>query len=223
MSRVRQVAGGGRAVEVEPERLQGFLDRFGTRHQGVTESRIGPAHAVFTATDGAKAELDIPFGGLPGDPVITPGLHLDPLLPHLLRPRRIALVLVRLGGHSLGVAEGAKVVLSTTDRRQVHGRNKAGGWSQQRFARRREGQARVALQAAADDVFRVLVPQLSTVDAVVLGGDRSALAELRADRRIAELMNRAEERVLDVPEPRRTVLDEAALRARCVDVVVTEP
>ncbi|WHT23646.1 acVLRF1 family peptidyl-tRNA hydrolase [Crossiella sp. CA-258035] len=223
MSRVRQVAGGGRAVEVEPERLQGFLDRFATRHQGVTESRLGPTHAVFTAADGAKAELDIPFGGLPGEQVTTPGLHLDPLLPHLLRPRRIALVLVRLGGHSLGVAEGGKVVLSTTDRRQVHGRNKAGGWSQQRFARRREGQARVALQAAADDVFRVLVPQLSTVDAVVLGGDRSALAELRADRRIAALMNRAEERVLDVPEPRRTVLDEAALRARCVDVVVTEP
>ncbi|GAA2823631.1 acVLRF1 family peptidyl-tRNA hydrolase [Crossiella cryophila] len=223
MSRVRQVAGGGRAVEVEPERLQGFLERFGTRHQGVTESVLGPDQAVFTAADGARAELTIPFGGLPGEPITSPGLHLDPLLPHLLLPRRIALILVRLGGHSLGIAEGGKVLLSTTDRRQVHGRNKAGGWSQQRFARRREGQARVALQAAADDVFRVLVPQLSTVDAVMLGGDRAALAELRTDRRIAELMNRAEDRILDVPEPRRTILDDAAERARTVEVVVTEP
>jgi len=29
--------------------------------------------------------------------------------------------------------------------------------------------------------------------------------------------------VLDVPEPRRAVLDEAALRARAVEIVVREP
>jgi hypothetical protein len=32
------------------------------------------------------------------------------------------------------------------------------------------------------------------------------------------LLERAEPRVLDIPEPRRAVLDEAAHRARCVEV-----
>ena len=48
----------------------------------------------------------------------------------------------------------------------------------------------------------------------MLGGDAAALDDLRADRRLAALLARAEPRVLDVPEPRRAVLDEAARRAR---------
>ncbi|HEX8868481.1 MAG TPA: acVLRF1 family peptidyl-tRNA hydrolase, partial [Lentzea sp.] len=127
-----------------------------------------------------------------------------------------------LGGHSVGVAHGGKVEVSATDRKQVHGRIRAGGWSQQRFARRREGQARVALQAAADDVVRVLVPRLAHLDSVVLGGDWQALDVLRNDRRLRDVFSKAEERVLDVPEPRRAVLDEAAERARCVEIVIQD-
>ena len=61
------------------------------------------------------------------------------------------------------------------------------------------------------------------LDAVVLGGDAAALDDLRADRRLAALLARAEPRVLDVPEPRRAVLDEAARRALAVEVVVRDP
>ena len=43
------------------------------------------------------------------------------------------------------------------------------------------------------------------------------------DRRLEPVLARAEPRVLDVPEPRRAVLDEAARRARAVEVVVREP
>ena len=129
---------------------------------------------------------------------------------------------MRLGGHSVGIAFGGRVEVSATDRKQVHGRIRAGGWSQQRFARRREGQARVALQAAADDVARVLVPRLAELDSVVLGGDWQALDVLRNDRRLSGVFGKAEARVLDVPEPRRTVLDEAAERARCVEIVIQD-
>ncbi|MGH3421075.1 MAG: Vms1/Ankzf1 family peptidyl-tRNA hydrolase [Streptosporangiaceae bacterium] len=38
---------------------------------------------------------------------------------------------------------------------------------------------------------------------------------------MAALLERAEPRVLDIPEPRRAVLDEAARRARCVEVQLT--
>jgi peptide subunit release factor 1 (eRF1) len=114
------------------------------------------------------------------------------------------------------------VVLSRTDRHLVHGRSAAGGWSQQRFARRRAGQARTALAAAAQDAFEVLVPRLSEVDAVVLGGDRRALDRLREDRRLAPLFARAEPRVLEISEPRRTGLEEAAEQAISVELVLRD-
>ncbi|KAA2261670.1 hypothetical protein F0L68_15570 [Solihabitans fulvus] len=225
MSRTRIVAGGGRAVEVAPERLAGWFERFGAGHGGVRHTVLAADRVVVTAEDGAVAEVAVPFGGLVGEPLgdephEAPGLAIEPLLRHVLAPRRIGLLLVRLGGHSVGVVHDGRIEVSSTDRRQVHGRNKAGGWSQQRFARRREGQARQALQAAAEDAVRVLAPRLGELDAVVLGGDRQALDALRADRRLAGVLALAEPRVLDVPEPRRSVLDDAAERARAVEIVV---
>lgn len=208
-------------MEVTPERLVGWFARFATRHDGIASTRTTPTQVLVTACDGTTAEVTAAFGEF------TPtgeaeGLAIDPLLANVTAPRRLGLLLVRLGGHSIGVAQDGEVLVSTTDSRQVHGRNKAGGWSQQRFARRREGQARVALQAAADDAVRVLLPRLDELDAVVLGGDKQALDALRADRRLAPLFARASRRVLDVPEPRRAVLDEAAQRARAVEIVVRD-
>jgi hypothetical protein len=80
------------------------------------------------------------------------------------------------------------------------------GSSQQRFARRREGQARVALEAAADVAARVLLEHRRDLDAVVLGGDRRALGEVLEDPRLRPLRPLVAERVLDVPDPRLTVL-----------------
>ncbi|ROP41548.1 acVLRF1 family peptidyl-tRNA hydrolase [Saccharothrix texasensis] len=223
MSKVWPVSGGGRAVEVPPERLTGWFARFAARHGGVVTTSVTPGRCLVTAADGTTASVAAAFGEFtPGSE--SEGLVLDALLAHALAPRRIGLLLVRLGGHSIGVAQDGVVLVSTTDSHQVHGRNKAGGWSQQRYARRREGQARVALQAAADDAARVLAPpaRLGELDAVVLGGDRQALEALRGDRRLGEVFALASPRVLDVPEPRRAVLDEAAERARAVEVVVRE-
>jgi hypothetical protein len=76
----------------------------------------------------------------------------------------------------------------------------------------------VALRAAADTAARVLLPRAGELDAVVLGGDTAALRSLAVDPRLAALLQRAEPRVLDITEPRRAVLDDAARRARCVEV-----
>jgi hypothetical protein len=222
MSRVRPVSGGGRAVEVPPDRLDGWFSRFAQRHGGVVSTSVTADRCLVTAVDGATAAVSAAFGAFtpPGE---HEGLVVDAVLAHASASRLIGLLLVRLGGHSIGVARDGVVLVSTTDSRQVHGRNKAGGWSQQRFARRREGQARVALQAAADDAARVLAPRVGELDAVVLGGDRQALDVLRGDRRLGEVFALASPRVLDVPEPRRAVLDDAAVRALAVEVVVREP
>lgn len=220
MARTREVAGGGRAVEVEPERLVGWFARFGERHGGPLAVDGTAVHLRFQAADGATAEVPVPFGGLDADIGADPVAALH---AHVTAPRRIGIVLVRLGGHSLGVAVGGVVEASTTGSRLVHGRNRKGGSSSGRFARRRDNQARAALDAAADAVARFLLPVADTLDAVVLGGDTAALDELRADRRLTALLARAEPRVLDVPEPRRAVLDDAARRALAVEIVVREP
>jgi hypothetical protein len=218
MSRTRQVAGGGRAGEVEPDRVSGWFARFADRHGGIARSFVTPEEVRVEAADGATATVTVPFGPLVPPP--DSRLAVDVLVLHVRKPRRIGLILVRLGGHSIGIAYDGKVEASRTDRRLVHGRSAAGGWSQHRFARRREGQARVALQAAATDAFELLTPRLSELEGIVLGGDQRALDELRADRRLTPLFDRAEPRVLTVPDPRKTVLDEAARRARSIEITV---
>lgn len=218
MNRSRELAGGGRAVRVEPERLAGFLERFVTSHGGPLTTTVTPERVDVVAAGDAVVSVPVPFGPLAASPEQRPGLAVDDLIEHLLVPRTIGLVLVRLGGYSVGVARAGVVLSSSTGRRLVHGRSAAGGQSQQRFARRRQGQARVALQAAADTVARVLVPHAAGLDAVVLGGDAAALRALAADPRLTALLERAEPRVLDVAEPRRVVLDQAARRARDVEV-----
>jgi hypothetical protein len=94
--------------------------------------------------------------------------------------------------------------------RHVQGRTAAGGWSQQRFARRRAGQAAVAWAAAADDAARVLLGQ--DLQALVAGGDRAAVEEVLADPRLASLRALRTGRLLAVPDPRLRVLQEVPFR-----------
>lgn len=205
-----------------PQRLAGWFERFAAQHGAAESTRLDPERLEVRAGDGSRAAFGIPFGPLPPPHGDQPGLVVDTAVEHVLRPRRIGLVLVRLGAHSVGIARGGEVELSSTDRHLVHGRNKAGGQSQQRFARRREGQSRRSLEAAADAVTRVLLPEQDRLDAVVLGGDKHALEALRADPRLHAFLAAAEPRVLDVPEPRRAVLDDAARRAIAVEVEIHE-
>jgi hypothetical protein len=212
----RKVAG-GRRVEVGPERVDGWLTRFAERHGEVT-TVAGPDEVVVTAADGAEARLQVPFPPLTVDPAVPD----RGLAAHVLRPRRVGVLLVRLGGHAVGVFDGDRLVTSKVGSRQVHGRSAAGGWSQQRFARRREGQVRVALAAAADLAATLLVPVAGTLDAVVLGGDRRSVDTVLADTRLAPLRPLVVPPLLDVPDPRRAVLDSAPARYRSVRIVLVD-
>jgi hypothetical protein len=229
MSRVRPAAGGGKTVEVTADRIGGWYARFTLRHDIVRVVELGTESFVVEAADGATATASIPFPPLQlNEPPRDLETAVDLVLEHLRRPRLVGLVLVRLGGHSIGVARRGQVLVSATDQLPVHGRNKAGGWSQQRFARRRVGQARVAVQHAAADVRRVLVPRVGELSAVVLGGtvlfnDGRELAALRAEPGLTEVFALAGPRILDVPEPRRAVLDEAARRVFGLEILVREP
>lgn len=203
----RPAAGGGRWITVGPERLPRWLDGFGSLH-GTTLTSYGHDLVVLHAADGAVAEVEVPFPPLVGD-----------LVEHVQRERAVGVLLVRLGGHAAGVFQGDRLVSSKVGSRQVHGRSAAGGWSQQRFARRREGQVSVALQAAADVAVRILLAQ--PLEAVVLGGDRTAVDQVLTDRRLAPLLPLVTGRLLDVPDPRLAVLERA--RFRNIWIRVREP
>ncbi len=170
-------------------------------------TRVDPDEVMFRALDGACVRCAPPFPPLAEDERgEQPGFAPEPLLEHVRRERRVGVLLARLGGCAAGVFAGERLVASKVARRQVHGRHRAGGSSQGRFARRREGEARAALALAADVAARVLLPALDGLDGVVLGGDSQALHSVLADPRLAPLVPLVAPRVLTVPDPRLEVL-----------------
>jgi peptide subunit release factor 1 (eRF1) len=165
---------------------------------------------TFAGAGDATVRCEPPFPPLePAAQGTYDGFDAAPLLAHVDRPRTVGVVLVRLGGHAVGIFEGRTLRASKVGSRLVHGRHRAGGSSANRFARRRGNQARSALNAAADTAVALLAEPARTgaLDAVVRGGDRRALEEVFADPRLAGVARLAVERILEVAEPRRKVLD----------------
>ncbi len=189
-----------------PERLVRWVDNFGTRHGGVELSVDGAL--VGLAPDGSTFRAHLPFAGSyagAADPAAVAAAALAPPLWGVL--------LVRKGGFAVARLAGPELVEHKIGQRHVQGRTKAGGQSQQRFARRRDNQARAAYQAAADHAARILRP-----GPLVTGGDHAAVEEVLADRRLAGMQ--VLEPWLPVPDPRRQVLDQAVRDARALRLSV---
>jgi hypothetical protein len=226
-------AGGGRWVEVPPERLVTWVVTFAERHGGAAAERpvatgeSGVAVTVtFTGADGATAECHPPFPPLPAGVPGAVRAAAEALAAHAAADRTVGVLLVRLGGYAAGVFAGSppRLVNSKTGSRPVHGRSAAGGWSQQRFARRRENQAATALRAAADaaaEVFGRYGPD--RLDAVVLGGDKRTAAGLADDARLERYLAKASGRFLTVPDPRLAVLRDIPRAFLATRIRLTEP
>lgn len=193
-----------RTVRVDPGRVPGWVDRFTARH-GPVESLWDSStqRLVITAADGAVA-------GLRNDWNSLPAADLADLLDHLQRLRHLGIVLARKSAHAVGIADVAagtgRVVTSRVDTHYVQARTKAGGWSQQRYARRRANQAGKAWDDAADDVAELLVGQ--PLDALVCGGDRVSIDHVLGDPRLVSLLPLRAGPLLNVSDPRRAVLDD---------------
>jgi hypothetical protein len=211
----RPAAGGGRWVEVDPGRVARWVEGFADRH-GPPTTTVQGYGLLLAAPDGATAELHSP-----------PGVHASPDVPGFVAAagtaRRLGLLLARKGAVAVGIADGADLVVSKVDTRYVQGRTAAGGWSQQRFARRRDNQAKAAVGDAVELAVRLLLPEVATLAALVCGGDRRAVDTVLAERRLAPLAVLRSERLLDVPEPRHAVLVGAIAAARAVHILVREP
>jgi len=202
-----------RIVSIGPERLERWLAGFGERH-GVVSYEVTSARLSASAEDGSLAEIDVPFGPLED---LTPA----GLVAHVLADRRIGLLLVRRGGYGAGVFAGGVLESSKVGSRHVQGTTKAGGWSQQRFARRRDNQAREAFAAATEVAVRILAP--AKLDVLVCGGDRKAIDTVLEDPRLKQLVPLVRPPFLGVADPKQKVLEQAGADARAIRIQISEP
>jgi hypothetical protein len=202
-----------RTVQVPASRLQRWIDGFAQRHAGMRqEIREGALH--LTGGDGGTAQITpgFPIQAATPEAFITDAQHLP----------RTGVVLIRRGGFAAAVAEDGAIVASDIGRRHVQGRTAAGGWSQQRFARRRDKQVHELVDAAVTYVARILLPALP-LDYLATGGDRPLLDELLADPRLRALADIPRGPHLDVPDPRRDVINSLPERLSTLRIDIIDP
>ncbi|MER7247726.1 acVLRF1 family peptidyl-tRNA hydrolase [Kribbella sp. NPDC000426] len=202
-----------RTVSVAPSRLDRWLDGFGERH-GAVRYDVTPTSVTLSAEDGSTAVVTVPFEPLD---VLT----REGLVAHVLTERRLGVLLVRRGGYGAGVFAGGKLLDSKVGSRHVQGTTKAGGWSQQRYARRRDNQAREAFAAATEVAVRILAP--ARLDVLVCGGDRRAVDTVLEDPRLKDLPAIVRPPFLGVPDPKQKVLEQAAVDALAIRIDVDQP
>ena len=186
----------GRDLEVAPGRLDrwvaGFVERHGEGPVAYASGRL----SKITGGDGSVAS----FAYFPFDP--------------------LGVVLLRRGGYAVGLAQGERFVTSKVGTRYVQSRTAAGGWSQQRFARRRGNQADALVEAVATHSVALVVPGRPA--GLVVGGDRALVRQLLDDPRLRALTDLPRRELYDLPDPRREVLDRALDRGRAVRIALTE-
>jgi hypothetical protein len=203
-----------RTVAVPFDRLAGWISRYGERHPG-TRWEFRPEGVSAASPDGSSASFDVPF------PPLT-DLSPEGLTSHLAQPRRLGVVIVRKGGFAVARVVGDQIAESKVGQRHVQSRSKAGGWSQQRFARRRENQARAAFEAASGYVHEILLPHAESLDLLASAGDRAAVDAVFAFSALTPLLAAPQRWLPGVPDPNRAVLDKAVAAARSVDVTVAD-
>jgi hypothetical protein len=186
-------------VLVPVGRLQRWVENFCGRH-GETELSTDRGALRGSAADGSTFVARLPFGreygGAPDVLAFAAAAEA---------PGDWGVLLVRKGGFAVARLRGPAPVASKVGKRHVQGRTKAGGWSQQRFARRRDNQARAALEAADEHAARILD---GLQGPLVYGGIEEAAPPdaIRLHGHIAD--------------PRRDVLEKAILDAQALLVEV---
>jgi peptide subunit release factor 1 (eRF1) len=151
---------------------------------------------------------------------ITDGYDVGPLRSLLSQDFLIGLILIRLGAYSIGVCRGTKLVDSKTGTGLVHARHKKGGSSQARFARHREKQIEEFLGRVCGHVRENIEPHARSLDYLVYGGARTTILSLRKE---CPFLSQFEDRILrmllDIPEPRKTVLEKAIGTVWSTDII----
>ena len=197
------------SVLVPAARWERWVANFATGHGGA-DLTVADGALRGQAVDGSHFTARLPFASAYDGPP-----DAGDFAAAAETPGEWGVLLVRKGGFAVARMGGAALVEHKIGQRHVQGRTKAGGQSQQRFARRRDNQARQAYEAAADHAARIL----GGVRLVVAGGDHAAVDAVLTDQRLSSVT--VVDPWLAVPDPRRAVLDQAILDAQSVAVDVT--
>ena len=203
-----------RSVVVPAERLSRWIDGFRERHGGTAAWQADAL--VLKGDDEAHATLHPLFAGTPDGDAVTW------LIRHAAHPPRCAVLLIRRGGFAAAVVDGGKVLAGRAGKRRVQGRTTAGGWSQQRFARRREKQADELVGAAIDYAIDVVLPHLP-VNCLVTGGDRPLLDAALAEPRLRPLADLPAGPHLAIGNPDRSMIAELPRLLTDVRIEVNDP
>jgi Actinobacteria/chloroflexi VLRF1 release factor len=197
-------------VLVPRDRIVRWVANFTERH-GDTALTVAEGELNGVAADGSTFAARLPF-----DATYAGVADVLAFAQAVALPERWGVLLVRKGGFAVARMTVDRIEEHKIGQRHVQGRTKAGGQSQQRFARRRDNQARQAYEAAAEHAVRILGAGPMPV---VTGGDHAAVHEVLADPRLRRLTVTGP--WLAVPDPRRAVLDAAIGDAVSVRVDVT--
>ena len=146
-------------------------------------------------------------------PEPLPGWDLRPLAQLLAADYIVGVILLRLGRYLTAVFEGERPVVSKTDTRYVKGKHHAGGTSQLRFQRIREGQARKLYDETCRVAQERFAPYADRLDYLLLGGDKQTLNAfikvcplVRQYQAQGKLLNRR----LNIRDPKHDTLDQVA-------------
>jgi hypothetical protein len=201
-------------VLVPRDRVERWVANFAARHGSDPDLTVGRGSLHGSASDGSSFDARLPFG-IPYAGAPDARSFAAAIVP----PPDWGVLLVRKGGFATARLHRDRLVDSKVGQRHVQGRTKAGGQSQQRFARRRDNQARQAYEAAADHAARILATDApGTGLVVVTGGDHAAVDEVLADPRLRHLGVVGP--WLPVADPKRDVLEQAVRDASSAAVEV---
>jgi len=196
-------------VLVPRERFERWVANFGDRHGGVGLAvEAGGLYGM--GSDGSTFHARLPFEVQYDDEADAAAFARE-----VVPPADWGVLLVRKGGFAVARLAAERLVESKVGQRHVQGRTKAGGQSQQRFARRRDNQARQAYEAAADHAARILGERTPLL---VTGGDHAAVQEVLSDPRLRRVD--VVPPWLPVPDPKRAVLEQAIRDAASATVEV---
>ncbi|WP_049822901.1 acVLRF1 family peptidyl-tRNA hydrolase, partial [Arthrobacter sp. H41] len=207
-------------VLVAADRLPGWLERFAVRNGGYTFS-AEPGAAVLTGANQCRAVITppLPLALEGGSPVETD--VLEAIRTAAGSPRTVGVILIRRGGYSVGVSRSGMLLASKTGTRYVQSRTAAGGWSQQRFARRRANQATSLVLEAAERAAAMFGGH--PVECIQRGGDRALATDVFEQASLRKYASLPQLPFATVPDPRLVILQRIALETTAVRIAITGP
>ncbi len=173
--------------------------------------RSSTGAAIFWSVTNKKYLVVPPFQII--EQRVIPTLDTKWLHSMLNKDYYIGVVLVRLGAYAIGICHGDKLVSIKAGTGLIHRRHRQGGSSAHRFERHRDKQIESFLIRICGHVREQLGPYVKSLDYIVYGGARTTILSLQ---KYCPLLGKIDKPILpsllDIPEPRRSVLETAVSR-----------